>query len=75
MRMYAPNPQEPGSSVSHWTKASLRALLMQPYLNETIFNMVDLTLPAFQDIGWSTNVEDLLFYDGFDKNPCPSVQP
>jgi len=75
MRMYAPNPQEPGSSVSHWTKASLHALLMQPYLNETIFNMVDLTLPAFQDIGWSTNVEDLLFYDGFDKNPCPSVQP
>lgn len=75
MRMYAPNPQEPGSSVSHWTKASLRPLLMQPYLNETIFNRVDLTLPLFQDIGWSTNVEDLLFYDGFDKNPCPNVQP
>jgi hypothetical protein len=75
MRMYAPNPLEPGSSVSHWTKASLRALLMQPYLNETIFNLVDMTLPAFQDIGWSTNVEDSLFFDGFDPNPCASVQP
>jgi len=75
MRMYAPNPAEPGSSVSHWTKASARALLMQPYLNETIFNLVDMTLPFFQDIGWSTNPEDLVFYDGFDPNPCPNVQP
>jgi len=75
MRMYAPNPLEQGSSVAHWTKASLRPLLMQPYLNETIFNLVDMTLPAFQDIGWSTNVEDSLFYDGFDPNSCASVQP
>jgi hypothetical protein len=75
MRMYAPNPLESGSSVAHWTKASLHSLLMQPYLNETIFNLVDMTLLLFQDVGWSTNIEDSLFYDGFDPNPCASVQP
>jgi len=75
MNMYAPASLELGSSVSHWTKAATPALLMQPVLNQKLFDKVDLTLPLFQDIGWSTNVEDLLFYDGFDPNPCPNVQP
>jgi hypothetical protein len=35
----------------------------------------DLTLPLFQDIGWHTQPEDILFIDGFDPNPCAFVQP
>jgi hypothetical protein len=76
MNMYAPATLEGGSSVSHWTKAATPALLMQPVLNQTLFNIVDMTLPLFQDIGWSTNnADNLVFYSGFDTNPCGSVQP
>jgi hypothetical protein len=75
MNMYAPATLESGSSVSHWTKAATPALLMQPVLNQTLFNKVDLTLPLFQDLGWGTNPENVLFVDGFDPNPCASVQP
>ncbi|HZP64872.1 MAG TPA: hypothetical protein VFB32_01065 [Rudaea sp.] len=75
MRLHAPNPQQPGSSVSHWTSAANPHLLMQPVLNQTLFNKVDLTLPLFADIGWSVNPQEVLFTDGFDPNPCPSVQP
>jgi hypothetical protein len=75
MNLYAPSPLQDGSSVSHWTKAATPDLLMEPALNQTLFNSVDLTLPLFQDIGWSTNPEKVLFYDGFDANPCPHVQP
>jgi hypothetical protein len=48
---------------------------MEPALNESIFNKVDLTLPLFQDIGWSTQPEDILYIDGFDPSPCTFVQP
>lgn len=75
LRMFAPNPLQQGSSVSHWSDAAFPPLLMQPALNTKIFDKVDLTLPAFQDIDWSTNPEDTLFLDGFDPNPCQHVQP
>ncbi len=75
MRMRAPSPLVNGSSVSHWTSAVNPHLLMQPALNESIFNKVDLTLPLFADIGWSTNPQDVLFTNGFDTNLCASVQP
>lgn len=75
VRLNAPNPVVLGSSVSHFTADAFPNLLMEPNLNTTIFNKVDLTLPLFQDIGWSTGVENILFIDGFDPNPCPFVQP
>ncbi|HET8943009.1 MAG TPA: PA domain-containing protein [Rudaea sp.] len=75
VRMYAPNPLESGSSVSHFSSAAFPNLLMEPALNESIFNKVDLTLPLFQDIGWNTSPEDILFIDGFDPSPCAFVQP
>ena len=75
LRLFAPNPQQPGSSVSHWSSAANPHLLMQPVLNQTLFNKVDLTLPAFGDIGWSTNAQDVLFTNGFDFNRCSHVQP
>jgi len=75
MRVHAPNPLVNGSSVSHWTSAANPHVLMQPALNQSLFNKVDLTLPAFADIGWSTNKEDILFLNGFDTNPCAKIQP
>jgi len=75
VRMFAPNPLLQGSSVSHFHADAFPDLLMEPALNTTIFNKVDLTLPFFADIDWSTNIEDFIFLDGFDPNPCQHVQP
>jgi PA domain len=71
VRMFAPNPVQSGSSVSHFHSDAFPNLLMEPSLNRSIFDKVDLTLPLFQDIGWLTNAENILFVDGFDPNPCP----
>jgi hypothetical protein len=76
VRMFAPNPVLPGSSVSHFHADASPDLLMEPALNTTIFNRVDLTLPLFRDIDWSVNtLDDAVFFDGFDANPCQHVQP
>jgi uncharacterized repeat protein (TIGR01451 family) len=55
IRMYAPNPREAGSSVSHFTNSASPRLLMEPALNEEIFGAFDLTLPLFRDIFWPLN--------------------
>lgn len=54
VRMYAPNPVEPGSSVSHFSTAASPNLLMEPAINSNLFDQVDLTLPLLRDIGWPT---------------------
>jgi PA domain len=75
VRMFAPNPLQSGSSVSHFHSDAFPNLLMEPALNRSIFNKVDLTLPLFADIDWSTNIEDIVFFDGLDPNPCQFVTP
>jgi hypothetical protein len=50
--MYAPNPFESGSSVSHWDTAALPNLLMEPDISNDLGSTLDATLAAFQDIGW-----------------------
>jgi len=50
-RMYAPNPPQPGSSVSHWDTPETPNLLMEPFINGDLTG-VDLTQYAFADIGW-----------------------
>lgn len=55
LRMYAPNPVEPGSSVSHFTTAASPNLLMEPAITSTIFSGTDLTVPLFRDIGWTAS--------------------
>ncbi len=73
IRMNAPPTLVPGSSVSHFTPDAFPNLLMEPSLNTSIFDKVDLTLPLFRDIGWRTGTEDVLFFEDFDENPCPFV--
>lgn len=73
VRLHAPSTLAPGSSVSHYSTAATPNLLMEPNLNTSLFDKVDLTLPLFQDIGWRTGVEDFLLVDTFDK-ACPIEQ-
>ncbi|HET6632502.1 MAG TPA: PA domain-containing protein [Rhodanobacteraceae bacterium] len=76
VRMFAPNPMVSGSSVSHFHADAFPDLLMEPALNKSIFDHVDLTLPLFADIDWRTNnIEDFIYLDGFDPNACDHVQP
>ncbi len=51
-RMYAPNPVEQGSSVSHWDTSAEPSLLMEPFVTDGLSGGVDLTQFAFEDIGW-----------------------
>ena len=51
-RLYAPNPVESGSSVSHWDTSASPNLLMEPNLSSDLPHAVDMTLPLLYDIGW-----------------------
>jgi len=50
--LYAPNPLQPGSSVSHFDISATPNLLMEPAINADLGQDVDLTLAVFRDLGW-----------------------
>ncbi len=50
--MYAPNPDQPGSSVSHYDVSAFPNLLMEPAINPDLTTNVDLTYNLLYDIGW-----------------------
>ena len=54
--MFAPNPFQGGSSVSHFDVSASPNLLMEPSINADLSQLVgpprDLTLPLFTEIGW-----------------------
>jgi len=54
--MYAPNPYQGGSSVSHWDISAFPNQLMEPAINADLTHEVtppqDLTFRLLQDIGW-----------------------
>ncbi|MBV7534536.1 peptidase [Duganella sp. sic0402] len=56
MLMYAPRPNQPGSSVSHYDVSAAPNQLMEPAINADLRHAVkppeDLTLPLLKDIGW-----------------------
>ena len=52
LRIYAPNPVEQGSSVSHWDTSAEPSLLMEPFITDGLTDEVDLTQFAFEDLGW-----------------------
>ena len=56
--MYAPNPDQPGSSVSHYDVSAFPNLLMEPAINPDITNL-DLTVANFYDIGWLPQTTDV----------------
>ena len=52
VRMFAPNPAQPGSSISHWDVTAFPNLLMEPSINADLTDDIDLTFEMFYDIGW-----------------------
>jgi hypothetical protein len=52
VKLYAPNPYEGGSSISHFDVSATPNLLMEPAINVDLSSDVDLTLPLFTDLGW-----------------------
>ena len=52
VKLYAPNPIEPGSSISHWDYTAFPDVLMEPFINSALSDEVDLTIQHFDDIGW-----------------------
>jgi hypothetical protein len=52
VKLYAPNPIQSGSSISHWDVSCLPNLLMEPAINSNLSSSVDLTLAHFSDLGW-----------------------
>lgn len=52
VKIYAPDPFEGGSSISHFDVTAEPSLLMEPAITPLLNDEVDLTLPHFGDIGW-----------------------
>jgi len=51
--MYTPDPNQPGSSVSHWDTSATPNLLMEPAINSDLaFLDLDVTPGLMADIGW-----------------------
>jgi hypothetical protein len=69
-RVYAPNPVEVGSSVSHWDTTLFPNQLMEPAINDDLTHSVqppqDLTLRLLLDIGWN---------NGVTPTPTPTPSP
>jgi MYXO-CTERM domain-containing protein len=51
--LFSPATLQPASSVSHWDTTASPNLLMEPIINPDLNHSLDLTLPLFQDIGWT----------------------
>ncbi len=73
VRLYAPNPVQPGSSVAHWDLVASPPLLMQPFLSELTNPLVtvDLTSGLLADIGWDA-CPDSDFRDTVIVDTCDS---
>lgn len=75
VKMYAPNPVEPGSSVSHFDVSAFPDLLMEPGINSGLHDGVDLTRRLFEDIGWMpaiTGVEPVVTAPKFRVRSAPN---
>jgi hypothetical protein len=59
VRMFAPNPFQGGSSVSHFDVSATPNLLMEPAINPDLTSSIDLTDPVFRDIGWMPRLLDV----------------
>ena len=55
VQMFAPNPAQEGSSVSHWDPGLTPDQMMEPRYTVVIRNPV-LEMPTFRDIGWTVPV-------------------
>ncbi len=52
-RLFAPNPVQGGSSISHFDTAASPNLLMEPYITSDLGSDLDLTDEQLFDVGWT----------------------
>ncbi len=71
VHMYAPNPQEPGSSVSHWDTTLTPDELMEPFDTGTSFQSHDRSRSSI-DIGWT---RDSAAHADADRDPHADATP
>jgi hypothetical protein len=57
-RLYAPEPVEAGSSISHFDTAASPNLLMEPFITSGLGSDLDLTDEQLFDVGWTPAVAD-----------------
>lgn len=57
--LFAPNPVQSGSSISHWDTSAFPNLLMEPSINRDLDQSTDLTRYHFQDLGWFEGATDV----------------
>ena len=63
LRLFAPDPVDPGSSISHWDMLASPDLLMEPFIGGgTHIGEVDLTVELLRDIGWSTGSSSIVVH-------------
>ena len=71
--MNAPNPVQPGSSISHWDPIAFPNQLMEPAINTDLTHSVaapqDLTLSLMRDVGWFPDADLDGVSDGTDCRP------
>ncbi len=65
--IYAPNPVESGSSISHWDRTAFPNQLMEPSINADLTHSVvpiwDLSFSLLSDLGWTGNpIGDVQFF-------------
>ncbi|MBS1816372.1 MAG: peptidase [Acidobacteria bacterium] len=82
-QLYATNPYQPGSSISHFDNIAFRNQLMEPAINPDLTHEVippyDLTLLEMRDVGWfpDANVDgtpDASFAYGACSTRVPNTQ-
>jgi hypothetical protein len=78
VRMYAPNPQEPGSSVSHYDTSLTPDELMEPFDTGTTFQ--GMTEAALKDMYWTFNLTptptpSLTATPTLSATPTPTMTP
>ena len=65
LRLFAPDPVDPGSSISHWDAVASPDLLMEPAIGGNVeIGDLDLTLDQLRDIGWSPGSSNVVVHFG-----------
>jgi hypothetical protein len=54
LKLYAPNPARPGSSVSHWDVSMTPNALMEPFATNDRVSQTDAAVCLLKDLGWQT---------------------
>ncbi len=74
--LYSPTPVATGSSVSHFGTAVLPPLLMEPSIQPSVLDQLDLTPAVLTDLGWSV-VEGLsvVVAKALDQQIYPNQNP